>query len=154
MKYSHQRELVKEIIKGRSDHPTVDMVYTSAREIEPTISLGTVYRNVKSLAESGEVDSLETVDKRLHYDGNTKKHGHFICTACHKIFDIWVEPTAPKVISDMGFTVTETKCVYYGLCDKCKTAIEKSGEKSEKGAKQDGKTDSNKGSKTDSDKHS
>ena len=75
MKYSHQRVLIKEILKNRSDHPTADMVYDTAREREPQISLGTVYRNLKTLAESGEIDTLETVDKKLHYDGNVNKHG-------------------------------------------------------------------------------
>ena len=29
MRYSRQRELVTEIIKGRCDHPTADMIYKS-----------------------------------------------------------------------------------------------------------------------------
>ena len=63
MKFSHQRALIKEILKGRSDHPTADMVYAAARLREPSISLGTVYRNLKTLSENGEIDTLETVDK-------------------------------------------------------------------------------------------
>lgn len=120
MKYSHQRVLIKEILKNRSDHPTADMVYDTAREREPQISLGTVYRNLKTLAESGEIDTLETVDKKLHYDGNVNKHGHFICTECGAIYDVWAKPSVPEELSSNSFTVAEAKCVYYGICNKCK----------------------------------
>lgn len=119
MKYSHQRELVKEIVKNRCDHPTADMVYWSAREKEPSISLGTVYRNLKSLTDSGEIDTLETVDKRLHYDGNTKRHCHFICEKCGAIYDIWQNATPPEELLKMGCEIKETKSIYYGLCKNC-----------------------------------
>ena len=74
MRYSRQREIIYDIIKGRCDHPTADMIYNSAREIEPNISLGTVYRNLKLLADEGDIITLETEDKRLHYDGDTSRH--------------------------------------------------------------------------------
>ncbi len=129
MKFSHQRALIKEILKGRSDHPTADMVYAAARLREPSISLGTVYRNLKTLSENGEVDTLETVDKKLHYDGNVNKHGHFICAQCYKIYDIWSKPEIPEELKVLGFTVMEAKSVYYGFCDKCKEQIAENAKK-------------------------
>ena len=129
MKFSHQRALIKEILKGRSDHPTADMVYAAARLREPSISLGTVYRNLKTLSENGEVDTLETIDKKLHYDGNVNKHGHFICAQCYKIYDIWSKPEIPEELKVLGFTVMEAKSVYYGFCDKCKEQIAENAKK-------------------------
>ena len=120
MRYSKQRELITEIIKGRKDHPTADMIYTSARELEPNISLGTVYRNLKILAEEGKIITLETEDKKIHYDGTVNGHTHFICKNCGKIFDLESRVTPPKETNDLGFTVTEEKCVFYGLCKDCK----------------------------------
>ena len=73
MRYSRQRELITQIIKGRCDHPTADMIYNSARAIEPNISLGTVYRNLKQLADDRAILTLETEDKRLHYDGDISR---------------------------------------------------------------------------------
>ena len=80
MRYSRQREMITEIIKGRKDHPTADMIYVSCRNIDPCVSLGTVYRNLKLLTDEGEIITLETQDKRLHYDGDTSRHSHFICS--------------------------------------------------------------------------
>ena len=119
MRYSKQRELITQIIKGRCDHPTADMIYGSAREIEPNISLGTVYRNLKQLADDKVILTLETEDKRLHYDGDTSRHSHFICSRCGKIIDLFKPAKTPDEIKDLGLTVTGEKCVYYGLCADC-----------------------------------
>lgn len=120
MHYSKQRELIKNIIKNRCDHPTADMVYLSAREVQPNISLATVYRNLKSLTDLQEVVTLETQDKRLHYDGDLSNHSHFICSKCGKIIDIFEPVAKPKAIEQLNLEVTEEKCFYYGLCCDCK----------------------------------
>ncbi len=119
MRYSRQRELITDIIKGRCDHPTADMIYSSARRIEPSISLGTVYRNLKLLAEEGVIVTLETEDKRLHYDGDTSRHSHFICSGCGKIIDLFRPAKTPDELKEMGLRVASEKCVYYGLCPDC-----------------------------------
>lgn len=61
-KYSHQRESIINFLTGRTDHPTADAVYQYLRNDLPTISLGTVYRNLNQMAASGRI-------LRLHVDG-------------------------------------------------------------------------------------
>ena len=119
MRYSRQREIITDIIKGRCDHPTADMIYNSAREIEPNISLGTVYRNLKLLADEGVIITLETQDKRLHYDGDLSRHSHFICESCGKIIDLFKPSKAPDELSELGLTLSGEKCIYYGSCQNC-----------------------------------
>ena len=53
LKYSRQRESIKEFLMTRKDHPTADVVYENVRKIYPNISLGTVYRNLSLLSELG-----------------------------------------------------------------------------------------------------
>ena len=119
MRYSRQRELITDIIKSRKDHPTADMIYATARELEPNISLGTVYRNLKLLSDEGVILTLETEDKKIHYDGDVSKHGHFICSQCGKIIDLFRPVNTPVELKEMGVTVSSEKCVYYGLCTDC-----------------------------------
>ena len=120
MRYSRQRELITQIIKGRKDHPTADMIYQSTRAVEPNISLGTVYRNLKLLSDEGVILTLETEDKRVHYDGDISNHSHFICNKCGKIIDLFSPIKTPEEIEDLGLKVTGEKCVYYGFCSNCK----------------------------------
>ena len=119
MRYSRQRELITQIIKGRKDHPTADMIYDSAREVEPNISLGTVYRNLKQLGDDKAIITLETEDKRLHYDGDTSRHSHFICSRCGKILDLFKPAETPKELDELGVRVSGEKCIYYGYCTEC-----------------------------------
>ena len=58
LKYSRQRESIKANLMSRHDHPTADALYASIREEFPNISLGTVYRNLNLLVETGEILKL------------------------------------------------------------------------------------------------
>ena len=51
LKYSRQRESIKEFLMTRTDHPTADTVYENMKMIYPNISLGTVYRNIRQEGE-------------------------------------------------------------------------------------------------------
>ena len=120
MRFSRQRELVADIVSGRKDHPTADAIYLSAREIEPNISLGTVYRNLKLLADEGRLVTLETSDKKIHYDGDLSIHSHFICEDCGKIIDLFESAHTHELLENMGLSVSSEKCFYYGKCSDCK----------------------------------
>lgn len=87
-KYSRQRESIKNFLKSRTDHPTADTVYTCLREQYPNISLGTVYRNLTLLTELGEIIKIQAVDGADHFDANTMRHHHFVCTKCQHIYDL------------------------------------------------------------------
>ena len=120
MRYSRQRELILNIVRNRKDHPTADEIFAKAKEAEPNISLGTVYRNLKELSETNSIDTLETVDKKIHYDGDTSEHSHFICLRCGKIFDLFDDNDNKLKLEQNGFEILNKKCVYYGYCNDCK----------------------------------
>ena len=115
MRYSSQRDTVLKIVKAAHDHPTADIIYSRVRAELPKISLGTVYRNLSLLSPM----SLETLDKSIHYDGNTDSHSHFICERCSRIIDLGVERGLPEDILQLGLLVRHKKIIYYGLCPDC-----------------------------------
>ena len=49
LKYSRQREAIKDFLMTRKDHPTADVVYENIKKIYPNISLET--EDLNSLAE-------------------------------------------------------------------------------------------------------
>ena len=51
VKHSRQRDAIKTFLMSRKDHPTADVVYTFVKNDFPSISLGTVYRNLSFLAK-------------------------------------------------------------------------------------------------------
>lgn len=121
MRYSHQRELILAAVKGVKTHPTADAVYDGLRGDNPTLSLGTVYRNLGQLAECGEITPIYTGDGRVHYDGDTSPHCHFVCRGCHGIFDIFTVPTLPEgLLAELGLEVESGTTIYYGRCAECR----------------------------------
>ena len=118
---SKQRDLISAVLKSTCSHPTAEWIYERAREKDATISIGTVYRNLKFLCDCGEAMALETADKKIHYDGCVNNHRHFICNDCGTIYDL--APTTveePEELLAKGFSVVRESCVYYGTCQNCK----------------------------------
>ena len=72
LKYSRQRESIKANLMSRRDHPTADALYASIREEFPNISLGTVYRNLNLLVETGEILKMPHLTIIL-YAGNADR---------------------------------------------------------------------------------
>ena len=53
-----QREVILSVLRGTDTHPTADWVYQEVRKELPNISLGTIYRNLRILVESGQALEL------------------------------------------------------------------------------------------------
>ena len=60
MKYSKQREALLTLLRSTHSHPSADWLYENLRKEFPNISLGTVYRNLAVLADSGEIVKIQT----------------------------------------------------------------------------------------------
>lgn len=117
-----QRQLIRDLLAGSNTHPTADQVYELARETCPSISRGTVYRNLNLLAESGEILRLSMPVGPDHYDGLTENHYHFLCRCCNRVvdtglpYDDALNREAPGL---PGFKTEWHKLVLVGLCPEC-----------------------------------
>lgn len=125
LKYSRQREAIKEFMMTRTDHPTADVVYMNVRKEFPNISLGTVYRNLTLLSERGELSRIRVGDGVDHFDATTTPHYHFICQKCGCVTDLNVEfidtvdsLVAPNFTGQLYGHVT----YFYGACAACHEA--------------------------------
>ena len=118
--YSKQREAILNELHSRCDHPTAAQVYEGVRKVIPNISLGTVYRNLASLVESGEILSVSVGDGYEHFDGDKSFHLHLHCKCCGEIYDSHVEKEKLQNIADFdGFAPENSVCVVYGICKNC-----------------------------------
>lgn len=127
LKYSRQRESIKNFLMSRNDHPTADVVYHQLRIIYPNISLGTVYRNLALLTDLGEIQKLSCGDGVDRFDGHTKPHYHVICTKCHKVSDLDMNYAAEldeAASHRFKGKILEHTCNFYGICEDCLNAEE------------------------------
>ena len=128
LKYSRQRESIKEFLMTRRDHPTADVVYDNMKIIYPNISLGTVYRNLSLLSDIGEIRKLSNFGGADHFDGNTEPHSHFMCTECGCVQDLETDG-CDDVIHHAGRNfagrITGCNVRFFGLCEDCLKQSEK-----------------------------
>ncbi len=122
LKYSRQRELIKDFLCSRKDHPTADVVYTNVRQQFPNISLGTVYRNLTLLSDMGEIQRLHLGDGVDHFDADISAHNHFVCRRCGCVTDLEMESidhiteTAAK---NFPGKIDGHITYFYGTCGDC-----------------------------------
>lgn len=124
MRYSSQRKAVFEAVRSTDCHPDAEWVYREVKKVIPRISLATVYRNLKELSSVGLIDTVETEDKIIRYDGNTSSHIHFICKKCGKIIDIFCESGMKELTASLGHRTEREKVLLYGTCADCGSEIQ------------------------------
>lgn len=123
MKYSKQRELTLNAVRENIIHPTADDVYAILKPENPSISLGTVYRNLNVLVGNGMINKLKMPSGSDRYDGDLKNHYHVVCDKCGKIYDIGfsvVDELDTKIKIITGVTVTWHQLIIVGICEACR----------------------------------
>ena len=122
LKYSRQRESIKEFLMTRKDHPTADVVYENVKKIYPNISLGTVYRNLSLLSEIGEIQKLSSFGGADHFDACVEPHCHFMCTKCGAVLDLetdGMDELIAKAGKNFSGKITGCDIRFFGTCPKC-----------------------------------
>ncbi len=123
-KYSKQREAIRDYLAGTTSHPTADSVYLHVKQDFPNISLGTVYRNLNLLADTGEALKIDAPDGSAHFDGNTNPHYHVICKACRKIYDLFPDISQVNKVNEIANqyfegSIESHSILFYGICEDC-----------------------------------
>jgi Fe2+ or Zn2+ uptake regulation protein len=120
-RHTKQLNVIWEAIKDDTSHPTADLIFEKVRAVIPNISLGTVYRNLQKLVAEKRLQVL-TVGRTQRFDPMVKRHGHFVCERCGRLYDIQANPRNEVFASSVppeGFTVTSHQLSVYGVCDQC-----------------------------------
>ena len=120
-RYSKQRELIYENLKARCDHPTAEIIYTELKKDNPSLSLGTVYRNLNFLADAKMIRKLDVGQTIVHFDADLSAHHHFICNECQQVYDIFYND---EIISNdaqrqTDHRIEKTDLVFSGTCKNC-----------------------------------
>ncbi|MFR2521382.1 MAG: transcriptional repressor [Evtepia gabavorous] len=120
-RYSRQRELIYEALRQTEQHPTAEMIYQCLKPANPSLSLGTVYRNLNLLADEGAIRRMAFPVER--YDAKTMPHPHFCCDQCGAVYDLHLPYDAEldrQALLASGHDVTGHEVVFHGICTKCK----------------------------------
>ncbi|MEG2720537.1 MAG: transcriptional repressor, partial [Oscillospiraceae bacterium] len=87
LRKSKQRDAILNNLKNRYDHPTAMELFLSVRNEIPSLSLGTLYRNLSQLCENGTIISLSSGGEE-HFDANVNQHYHLKSNSCGRYYDL------------------------------------------------------------------
>lgn len=120
MRYSMQREVILNVVLDSCDHPSVDVIYHRVKEKIPNISLGTVYRNLTSLYDAGQIRKIQSPNGRDHYDKTLTDHAHLYCEACNKVLDINISiDLKNKIEYNNKCKIKTSNIIFTGICSNC-----------------------------------
>ena len=120
MRYSKQRELILQTVQALSDHPTAEEIHTQAAPRCPGLSLGTVYRNLNSLVDTGRVRRVSIPGQADRFDHTLCWHSHLYCTVCGSVVDAQVdEQQLMQLVQRQQGIVQECAVTLFGLCADC-----------------------------------
>ena len=119
---TRQRKVILEELRSVCTHPSADEIYALVRKRLPRISLGTVYRNLEILSESGDIQKLELGSAQKRFDGVAENHYHIRCIQCDRIDDAPPELEVKinhELKSATAYKIVGHKLEFIGICPDC-----------------------------------
>lgn len=118
---THQRRIIFSAATARRGHHSAEEIYEAVREQVPSISLATVYNNLKTFIEAGILREVSPHHGTLRIDPNPEPHHHLVCRICKSITDIDAKFLAPLHMrrATPGFTIEQFSVDVLGVCSKC-----------------------------------
>ena len=123
LKLTPQRLSILAFLEDNKSHPTAEDIYRHIAKKFPTMSLATVYKTLETLKTRGRIKEITIDAEKRHFDPETDRHHHAICTGCKKIVDIFMDFDLSAADMNLcGFEITGSHVEFYGLCPDCKKA--------------------------------
>lgn len=119
---THQRQVIWETLMEMEGHPSPEALYERVRKRIPSISLATVYKNLKTFAEHGILREVSLHHGSARLETNLEPHHHLICERCKMLVDLEesdFEPVRLKKRAPNGFRVHRYSVEVQGICKQC-----------------------------------
>lgn len=128
VRITNQRVAMLEFLLDGNPHPTADEIYRALKPEYPSMSIATVYNNLKTFQEFGFVTEMTFGDGSSRFDLIDTPHYHMMCNRCGKIED-FIHPGLNDIVAEVekktNFLSTSHRFEVYGLCEECQKEIKK-----------------------------
>ena len=106
LRLTEQRRVIARSICEAKDHPDVSEIHRRALEMDPRISIATVYRTLRLFEEAGVLDKHEFDNRRPRYEEATEDHhDHLIDVNTGRIIEFQsekIEALQEKIAEENG----------------------------------------------------
>lgn len=123
---THQRRVIYETVMSLHGHPSPESIYDGVRKKIPTISLATVYKNVRTFLDSGMLREVSFHYGSMRVEPNEHEHHHLVCVRCKQITDLDAATLGPVRVKERlprGFQVTRISVDVLGVCANCSAKL-------------------------------
>jgi Fe2+ or Zn2+ uptake regulation protein len=108
--------ILKELDK--KGHASIEEIYEDIKEMFPSISLATIYKNINALKDENVISEV-CLHQKPKFEITKEPHAHFICKKCGAIEDVPFEEIINNEI-EKKYPNTQKELYIYGICKKCK----------------------------------
>ena len=120
MKMTEQRRIIARVLSGSTDHPDVEEVYRRASEIDPRISIATIYRTLRLFDIANIIERLDFGDGRARYEIATENshHHHLIDMKSGKVLEFEneeLEQIKVRIAKELGYKLVGERLGLYGV---------------------------------------
>lgn len=119
LKMTDQRRVIARVLSEADDHPDVERVHRRASQIDPRISLATVYRTVRLFEEANILDRHEFGDGRARYEeASQNHHDHLIDIQSGTVIEFTneeIERLQQRVASELGYRLVGHRLELYAV---------------------------------------
>jgi Fe2+ or Zn2+ uptake regulation protein len=124
LRLTPQREVLLRVLSEAMGHPTADEMVQRVREVLPTVSHATVYRNLQELVREGLIRTLEVAGTAARFEVNRDEHHHFVCRGCGHVWDVYLSSLDVRInrrrTKVNGFQVDRRDVQLHGVCADCR----------------------------------
>jgi Fur family ferric uptake transcriptional regulator len=118
LRMTDQRRVIARVLSEASDHPDAEELYGRASDIDPKISLATVYRTVRLFSEAGIIETHDFRDGRARYEtADEDHHDHLIDVTTGEVIefvDDEIEALQEKIAKKLGYELVDHRLELYG----------------------------------------
>jgi Fur family peroxide stress response transcriptional regulator len=117
-----QRHAVLQFLLDTVAHPTADDIYKALESRFPSMSVATVYNNLKVFIDSGLVRELAYGDSSSRFDADMSNHYHAKCLKCGTLVDFnypALHEVESSAADETGFMIQGHRLEVYGTCANC-----------------------------------
>lgn len=119
MRMTEQRRVIARVLEGAADHPDVEELYRRSVEVDPNISISTVYRTVKLFEDAGIIERHDFRDGRSRYETvPDEHHDHLIDLKTGRVVEFQsaeIEALQEKIAREHGFKLVDHRLELYGI---------------------------------------
>jgi Fur family ferric uptake transcriptional regulator len=119
MRMTDQRRVVARVLSTSHDHPDVEELYRRAHQVDPHISIATVYRTVRLFEDAGIIARHDFQGGRSRYEETPDHHhDHLIDMKTGQVVEFMdeeIERLQSAIAKRLGYRLVDHRLELYGV---------------------------------------